>query len=99
MRLRITRQLSDCIDGIHLGDFIVGFVYDVGTTLGCYLLSEGAAEPVADESPALVMPLHRVRFRVIRAATTLPTPKVVPMRQPKRVDVAADRAPRRRKRR
>jgi hypothetical protein len=88
VRLRITRQPSGSIDGIHLDDFIVGFVYDVGTTLGCYLLSDGAAEPVADDTPALVVPFQRVRFDV-----RTPRSKVVRPDSSWRA-IAADRAPR-----
>lgn len=62
MRVRITRSLSGSIDGIQLDRFIPGFVYDVGTSIGSYLLSEGWAEPVVDESPALVVPLHAPMF-------------------------------------
>ena len=50
MRLRITRALSGSIDGIHLSQFIVGEVYDVGTSVGSFLLSVGAAEPALDEA-------------------------------------------------
>lgn len=49
MRLRITRALSGSIDGIHLSQFVVGEVYDVGTSVGSFLLSVGAAEPVTNE--------------------------------------------------
>jgi hypothetical protein len=59
VRLKITRQPSGSIDGIQLDAFIVGFTYDVGTLLACYLLAERFAEPVPDESPALVTPLHQ----------------------------------------
>src|ERR1044071_10242815 len=62
MRVRITRPLSGSIDGIQLDRFIAGFVYDVGTGLGSYLLSERWAEPVLDDTPALVVPLHAPMF-------------------------------------
>ena len=58
MRLRITRALSGSVDGIQLRQFEVGRTYDVGTSLGSYLLCEEFAEPVADESPALVVPFN-----------------------------------------
>lgn len=63
MRVRITRVLSGSIDGIQLERFAPGFVYDVGTSIGSYLMSERWAEPVADESPALVVPLHAPAFQ------------------------------------
>jgi hypothetical protein len=40
--------------------FLPGGVYDVGTTLGNVMLSEGWAEPVADERPAIVVPIEEV---------------------------------------
>ena len=48
VRLRITRALSGSIDGIHLSHFVVGEVYEVGTSVGSFLLSVGAAEPTSD---------------------------------------------------
>jgi hypothetical protein len=69
MRVRITRPLSGSIDGIQLDRFIPGFVYDVGTSVGSYLLSEGWAEPVVDESPALVVPLHAPLFHPFKVVS------------------------------
>jgi hypothetical protein len=43
--LKITRALSGSIDGIQLSQFVVGRIYDVGTSVGSFLLSVGAAEP------------------------------------------------------
>jgi hypothetical protein len=60
MRVRITKALSGSIDGIQLSRFLVGLTYDVGTTIGNYLLSMSAAVPVDAESPALVLPIHDV---------------------------------------
>ena len=57
VRIRITHKLSGSIDGIQLDRFVPGCVYVVGTSLGSYLLAIGGAEPVADESPALLTPL------------------------------------------
>ena len=62
MRVRITRVVSGSIDGIQLDRFIPGVIYDVGTSIGSYLLSERWAEPVYDESPTLVVPLHAPMF-------------------------------------
>ena len=58
MRIKITRRLSGSIDGIQLDRFAPGCLYVVGTSLGSYLLAVGAAEPVIDESPALITPLR-----------------------------------------
>jgi hypothetical protein len=60
LRVRITQKLSGSIDGIHLDRFQVGSVYDLGTSLGCYLMAIGAAEPTADERPALVLPIDEL---------------------------------------
>jgi hypothetical protein len=57
VRLKITKQLSGSIDGLHLGRFAVGGVYDIGTSLGNYLLAMGAAEPVGDEGAGSDQPV------------------------------------------
>ena len=54
MRLRITRTLSGSIDGIQLDHFEVGRDYDVGTSIGSYLLAIGAAEPAPEEGPTSI---------------------------------------------
>ena len=58
MRVRITQTLSGSIDGIQLRRFVTGLTYDVGTTLGNYLLAEGLAVPVDESTPALVLPIQ-----------------------------------------
>ena len=60
MRVRITRKLSGSVDGIQLGRFITDLTYDVGTTLGSYLLAVGSAVPVESAAPALVAPVQEV---------------------------------------
>jgi len=60
MRVRITQALSGSIDGIQLSRFIVGLTYDVGTSLGSYLLAQRFAVPVEDVTPALVLPIEDV---------------------------------------
>jgi hypothetical protein len=65
VRLRITRQPTGSVDGIRLDDFILGFVYDIGTTLGSYLLAQGLAEPADNDATGLVPPLSDIRFSVI----------------------------------
>ena len=57
MRLKITKQLAGSIDGLHLGRFAVGGVYDIGTSLANYLLAVGAAEPVVDDPPTHDVPM------------------------------------------
>jgi hypothetical protein len=44
MRLKITRALSGSIDGIQLSQFVVGRIYDVGDSVGSFLLAVCAAE-------------------------------------------------------
>jgi hypothetical protein len=58
MRVRITQALSGSIDGIQLSRFVTGLTYDVGTTLGNYLLAERLAVPVDESTPALVLPIQ-----------------------------------------
>ena len=58
MRIRITQAVSGSIDGIQLSRFVTGLTYEVGTTLGNYLLAEGLAVPVDESTPALVLPIQ-----------------------------------------
>src|SRR5678815_4623879 len=62
MRLRITRQLCESIDGIQFSAFRAGYVYEVGTTVGNYLLADGAAEPADDDEPSIVLPPDKQLF-------------------------------------
>jgi two-component system, chemotaxis family, chemotaxis protein CheY len=62
LRVRITRTLKGDVDGIDLTKFLEGLSYDVGTTLGNYLLAQGWAEPAADDVAA-VLPLNRTIHR------------------------------------
>lgn len=58
LRIRIVQKPSiSSIDGIRLDRFEPGFHYEVGNTLGALLLAEQWAEPVADDQPALLVPL------------------------------------------
>ena len=75
MRIRITRTLKGSIDGIQLERFIPGCLYVVGTSLGSYLFAVGAAEPVIDDSPALITPLGEQLGRepsALKRAATFP---------------------------
>jgi len=51
------------IDGIQLSRLSKGQVYDVYTSLACYLLSEEVAEPALDDEPAAVLPLEKKLFQ------------------------------------
>jgi hypothetical protein len=57
MRVRITKELAGSIDGIQLSRLSRGQVYDVATSLACYLLSEEMAEPALNEEPTAVLPI------------------------------------------
>jgi hypothetical protein len=75
MRLRITQPLTGSIDGIQLERFVPGCLYVAGTSLGSYLLAVGAAEPVNDQSPALITPLGEQLARApaaLKSETTFP---------------------------
>ena len=54
--MRVTRQLSGTVDGIELGRFCVDAVYDVGTTIACYLLAMDAATPNGDDDAQPPLP-------------------------------------------
>jgi len=98
MRLRITRQLSESIDGIQFSAFRAGYVYEVGSTIANYLLASDAAEPAEDNEPYLILPPEKHLF--YPTPTRSAAPRVVPERQ--RVvmapAIAADRPARRRAR-
>jgi hypothetical protein len=63
MRVRITKPLSGSIDGIQLSRLSKGHVYDVYTSLACYLLSEQVAEPALDDEPIAVLPIENQMFQ------------------------------------
>jgi hypothetical protein len=73
VRLRITRATSGSIDGIQLDHFELGQTYDVGTSIGSYLLAIGAAEPVVDDDgPTLIVPSVRWEAKDRRIPLTRP---------------------------
>jgi hypothetical protein len=72
VRLRITRAISGSIDGIQLDHFETGQLYDVGTAVGSYLLAIGAAEPVVEEGPTLIIPSVRWESKDRRIPLTRP---------------------------
>src|ERR1700746_3491056 len=84
MRVRITKSLSGSIDGIQLSRLSKGQVYDVNTSLGCYLLSEGMAEPATTDEPVAVLPIEKQMFR--KPPSAVPKGIVLPR------SIAADRA-------
>ena len=58
MRLRITSALKGSIDGIQLSRLVMGQVYDVNTSLACYLLSEELAEPASSSESSEALPVR-----------------------------------------
>lgn len=94
MRLRITRQLFESIDGIQFSAFRAGYVYQVGPTVGNYLLAVGAAEPAADDETYIDVAREEQLFRPrsARADRRL-------VAAPSDLAIAADRPPRSRRRR
>jgi len=50
------------IDGIQLSRLSTGRVYDVNTSLACYLLSEEMAEPASEDAPTAVLPIEKKLF-------------------------------------
>ena len=61
MRVKIVTAMHGKIDAIDLERFEVGRVYEVGTSLGNYLMASGYAMPVLDERPALITPLDDLK--------------------------------------
>jgi hypothetical protein len=77
MRVRITKALAGSIDGIQLSRLSKGQVYDIYTSLACYLLSEEVAEPALNDEPASVLPIERKLFErptTRRSGIALPRP-------------------------
>lgn len=93
MRLLITRQLCETIDGIQLSAFQPGYIYQVGPTIGNYLLAVGAAEPAADDEPYIVLSPEKQLF-LPSPSSTAPVPKSEPVSHHDERATAAGWAPR-----
>ena len=89
MRVRITKALAGSIDGIQLSRLSKDHVYDVYTSLACYLLSEGMAEPAGSDEPTAVLPVENRLFD--RSTETRSKGLVLPR------SLAADRSPKSKK--
>jgi CheY-like chemotaxis protein len=63
VRVRITTSLTGAVDGIDLSKFLQGLTYEVGTTIGNYLLAQRWAVPVTDAEPAAILALNRTIHR------------------------------------
>jgi hypothetical protein len=95
MRLRITRQLCESIDGIQFSAFRPGYVYKVGTTVANYLLASGAAEAVDDDEPYLILPPEKHLFYPTPARKTTARRQPEQPRDVRTAAIAADRPLRR----
>ena len=91
MRVRITKVLTGSVDGIQLSRLSKGQVYDVYTSLACYLLSEQMAEPAPHEEPTAIRPVENEVFQKPESAD----PKVVSLPR----STVADRARKNKKKR
>jgi len=89
MRVRITKALSGSIDGIQLTRLFKGQVYDVNTSLACYLLSEQVAELAPSDAPSVAP----VEHQMFRSSEPPASPKGLP---PPRA-IAADRPPKKKR--
>ena len=85
LRLLITQRLSGSIDGIRLDRFHPGGVYEVGATVGSYLLAVGAAQPVEDDATPTTPSHDRQLFGPIVGGHGYTLPQLVQ-------DKAADRS-------
>ena len=100
LRILVTQRLLGSIDGIRLDRFRRGGVYEVGATIGCYLLALGAAEPVDDDTPATTPAPGRQLFGpVIQGKGFAVSPPPVPKPVPRPLEKAADFSRKKRKRR
>ena len=62
MRIRVVRQLTGSVDGIHLDRFRPGLVYQMGTIMATYFLAEGAAEIAEPHEEAFILPPDKHLF-------------------------------------
>lgn len=66
------------MDGVSLGHLVPGLTYEVGQSLGTWLISRGIAEELAHESQALVIPLDNPRAfeQLTRGVSVVPPPAI-----------------------
>ena len=77
MRVRITETLTGSIDGIQLSRLAKGQVYDVYTSLACYLLSERMAEPAQEHEPTAGLPIGKQKPELADASKHIPFPRAI----------------------
>ncbi len=59
MRVRVIKHTTGRLDGFDLSRFEVGQIYDVSSAFATFLIETGSGQLVADDTPALVVPLPR----------------------------------------
>ena len=84
MRVRITKTLTGSIDGIQLSRLAKGQVYDVYTSLACYLLSEQMAEPAPQDGPGGALPIENQKPELPDAPKRIPFPRAIAAERPRR---------------
>ena len=67
MRIRMLRPQQGDVDGVDLACFRAGLTYDVAPTLGTYLVTVNAAEPLGSDEPASLTPLSDPHVQVFGA--------------------------------
>src|SRR5438309_5593098 len=98
MRIRIVRTPTIAsIDGVRLDKFEPGRSYEVGTTLGMFLLAENWAEPVLDEKPALVIPVEEIKPDVRNRSTPSNLQRQQRPARSRHIAIAADMSTRKRR--
>lgn len=84
MRVRITKTLTGSIDGIQLSRLAKGQVYDVYTSLACYLLSEQMAEPAPEHEPTAAPPIENQKPELADTSKRIPFPRAIAPERPPR---------------
>ena len=77
MRVRITKTLTGSIDGIQLSRLAKGKVYDVYTSLACYLVSEQMAEPAPEHEPTAALPIENRKPELADSSKRIPFPHAI----------------------
>jgi hypothetical protein len=76
MRIRvIQRPSTTSVDGLELGRFEPGRVYEVGTATASLMLSEGWAEPAPGETPAPAPPQPKAESRSAESTSGSDAPR------------------------
>jgi len=57
VQVRILRPIVGIVDGVSLSHLLPGMAYELSSSLGMWLISQGNAEEVRVSTPAMVVPL------------------------------------------